>query len=98
MNSPPTVGSVQNPKNYRPDGTRKNSGDRGYGWRWQQYVAAYKRQHPLCADCLAAGRVTPMRDVHHIEKATTHPELFWEPDNHRGLCGTCHKVRTARGE
>jgi 5-methylcytosine-specific restriction endonuclease McrA len=27
----------------------------------------------------------------HIQPVKTHPELFWEPSNHRSLCHACNR-------
>lgn len=40
--------------------------NRRYGSRWCKIRAAYIAAHPLCEDCLAAGRITPVQEVHHV--------------------------------
>jgi 5-methylcytosine-specific restriction protein A len=47
---------------------------------------------PLCLDCLAAGRVTPATDVHHVKPLRTHPHLRLDPSNLRALCAPCHNA------
>lgn len=46
--------------------------------------AAYVAKHPLCEDCEAAGRLTPVQEVHHVvplSQGGTH-----DPSNLRSLC------------
>ena len=40
--------------------------NRRYGARWRKIRTAYITAHPLCEDCLAAGRYTPAQEVHHV--------------------------------
>ncbi|MBS6365582.1 MAG: HNH endonuclease [Actinomycetaceae bacterium] len=67
--------------------------NRRYGARWRRIRAAYVAAHPLCEDCLEAGRYTPVQEVHHIlplEHGGTH-----NFDNLRSLCKPCHSRQTA---
>lgn len=55
--------------------------------------ASFLRLYPLCKHCLAAGRVELATEVDHITPlskggADTH-------ENKQGLCGPCHKDKTA---
>lgn len=98
MRSPPTIGQINRPHIYREDGSRKSPTEKGYGWRWTCYRKSHLRLNPLCRDCQDVGKVTPAQEIHHILKAADHPELFWEPTNHLGLCKKCHSIRTALGQ
>lgn len=58
---------------------------------------AYLSVHPLCEDCVQAGRTTPASEVHHIrpvESAAGRPAdmqaLAFDPCNLRALCKACH--------
>jgi len=57
---------------------------------WQRARLIQLREHPLCYDCLQAGRHTVATQVHHIEELTAAPELALDLDNLRSLCLSCH--------
>lgn len=63
---------------------------------WRRLRAAWISAHPLCEDCLAAGRAVPAEEVHHVcpvERAATRPQmraLCLDPGNLRSLCRACH--------
>ena len=67
-----------------------------YGAKWQRYRKAYLADHPLCAECDKAGRVTPATVVDHITPHCGDVALFWEPANHQPMCKPCHDSKTAR--
>jgi len=46
--------------------------------RWQKRRAAQLASEPLCAICLAAGRVTAATVADHIEPHRGDPVKFWE--------------------
>ena len=55
--------------------------------------AAYVAKHPLCEQCEAEGRLTPVAEVHHIRPLAhggTHDE-----NNLMSLCKPCHSRQTA---
>ena len=79
-------------------GHARKTTERGYGWDWQQFRATYLRQHPLCVDCKANGKVAEANEVHHRIKIKHAPRLRLHPDNLMALCKTCHDARSARGE
>jgi 5-methylcytosine-specific restriction protein A len=80
------------------DSRRGSSNSRGYGAGWQRFREWFITRHPLCADCVAGGRYTATREVHHIRKVATHPELKLVEDNCMGLCSMHHSIRTRAGE
>ena len=82
----------------KPGESRLNANQRGYDYRWLKFRETYVRKHPLCVDCLAAGKVTATDEVHHIAKVAQHPELKLVDANCMSLCKSCHSVRTNRGE
>lgn len=64
-----------------------------YGSRWRKIRAAYIAQHPLCEDCLAQGKTTPVQEVHHVlplEHGGSHNFA-----NLRSLCKPCHSRQSA---
>jgi len=66
--------------------------NRRYGSTWRRIRARYVKAHPLCEDCLSAGRYTPAKEVHHVlplSEGGTHDE-----DNLRALCHGCHSAIT----
>jgi 5-methylcytosine-specific restriction protein A len=59
-----------------------------YGYRWRNIRNRYIQKHPLCEECLKAGRLVPADEVHHIvppEEGGTHAE-----ENLMSLCRSCH--------
>jgi 5-methylcytosine-specific restriction protein A len=77
------------------DQTEKNQ---IYDWKWRCFRKAFLADNPLCADCLADGRVTAATELHHRIKARLRPDLRLDPNNILQLCDTHHNIRTARGE
>lgn len=71
---------------------KKTSTQRGYGYRWQKYRAAYLRQHPFCVMCQEQGNPVGLANV--VDHKTPHkgPDdpLFWDPTNHQPLCKKHH--------
>lgn len=76
----------------------KNSGERGYGSRWQKARHYFLLKHPLCVYCEKQGRVTAATVVDHIKPHKGDMELFWDSDNWQPLCKTCHDSIKAREE
>jgi 5-methylcytosine-specific restriction protein A len=82
---------------------------RGYGRRWERYVARFKALYPLCGDrppgarqtsdsvCQAQGLEMPMYVVDHITpvKGPDDP-LFYRRENHQALCERCHNMKRRR--
>ena len=77
------------------DKQRGNSAARGYGWRWRRYRAGYLRAHPLCVMCEAEGRTVLAVEVDHKVPHRGDMRLFWDRDNHQGLCKPHHSRKTA---
>lgn len=74
----------------REDRSRGSPSERGYGTQWKAYSEGYRRMHPFCIECGHRGRIEPVAVVDHKIPARLDPGLFWEPDNHWGLCLECH--------
>ena len=62
--------------------------------RYEKYDRdRYISAHPLCEECLKAGRMTPAEEVHHklpLSQGGTHAE-----SNLMALCKPCHSRITA---
>lgn len=71
---------------------RKSAAERGYNYRWQRYRESFLRKHPLCVYCQRRGRVTAATVVDHIVPHQGDSKLFWDKNNHQGLCATCHSA------
>lgn len=57
--------------------------------RWRKFSEWYRRMHPLCERCEAAGRLVIADMVHHrIPLDQGGAEL--DPDNVESLCWSCH--------
>lgn len=83
----------QQQRNQQIDANRGTAAQRGYDARWRRIRAMHLRNHPLCVECLAAGRTTPANEVDHIiplRNGGTHA-----PDNLQSLCKSCHSKKTA---
>ena len=77
------------------DQQRGTAAQRGYGHRWQKYRKTFISEHPICEECIKKGILTTTFAVDHIIPHNGDQELFWDPNNHQGLCETCHNRKTA---
>ena len=70
---------------------------------WRRLRDLYMHEHPICADCLAKGKITPAEDIHHIVSPFRGGEvnynLLLDYNNLVSLCKECHSERhnTERG-
>ena len=72
---------------------QRPSDKKKYGRAWKRIRDSYIRQHPICEDCYAKGRITLAEEVHHIVPlgdGGTH-----EKSNLVSLCRSCHLKRHA---
>lgn len=74
------------------DQNRPASQERGYDARWVQIRTWWRKRHPLCADCLDAGRVTRADLVHHIVPISAGGSRH-DLNNLVSLCTRCHARR-----
>lgn len=74
----------------------RSSTQLGYNSKWQRARIRFLRRHPICAACEANGRITPARDVDHIEPHKGDMVKFWDESNWQALCQSCHSEKTAR--
>ena len=84
----PRVPAPDAPRLY--DDRRVSSTQRGYGYAWQQRRKEFIKRHPICADC----QRRPTTDVDH--KVPRSRGGSDDDSNLQGLCGFCHKQKTAR--
>lgn len=54
-------------------------------------LEAKRRDGWKCRECSARGRL----EVHHIKRVKHHPELAYDLENLKTLCGRCHARITA---
>lgn len=70
---------------------------RRYGRAWKRIRDSYAAAHPLCEECLKAGRYTATEEIHHrlpLSQGGTH-----DRENLMALCKSCHaKVHAERGD
>ena len=67
---------------------RRPGSNKIYGGRWRTIRNLYIAKHPLCEECLAAGRHVRADEVHHIipvAQGGVHAE-----ENLMALCRSCH--------
>jgi 5-methylcytosine-specific restriction enzyme A len=78
------------------DRQRPSAAQRGYDSRWRNVRARYLAEHPLCASCLAEGRLTAATVVDHVIAHGGDRQLFCDRDNWQALCKGCHDSKTVR--
>jgi 5-methylcytosine-specific restriction enzyme A len=78
------------------DRQRPSAAQRGYDNRWRKARARYLAGHPLCASCLAQGRLTAATVVDHVVPHGGDRQRFWDCDNWQALCKACHDSKTVR--
>lgn len=62
---------------------------------WRAVRAAFLREHPLCCQCEAKGRLVAARVVDHVQPIKEGGARFdWV--NLQSLCTSCHNAKTAR--
>lgn len=88
--------TTDNTRNY--DHRRGSRHARGYGSRWEKARRIHLAEHPLCAMCERANRVTAATVVDHITPHKGDQGLFWNRDNWQSLCAHCHSSTKQRLE
>lgn len=76
--------------------TRPSASKRGYGSVWKKEREIFLAAHPLCEECLKAGKYVKATDVDHVVPHRGDVELFWDKNNWRALCHSCHSKKTAK--
>lgn len=72
----------------------RSAGSRGYGTAWNKARKRYLETHPLCVECLKAGRYVKATDVDHIKPHRGDNVLFWDQSNWQSLCHRHHSIKT----
>ena len=80
-----------------PDRLRGNATKRGYDAKWRRARRQFLQRHPLCANCLSKGILTPATVVDHIVPHRGDQRLFWDEQNWQPLCKACHDRKTGSG-
>lgn len=57
--------------------------------RWTKLSRRFRDAHPLCAECLRQGKVTPSQCVDHIVPYP-HCADFFDESNLQALCNRCN--------
>lgn len=84
-------------KEWSQEALRGGAAARGYDARWQKARKAFLSRHPLCAECLKSGVLTPATVVDHIIPHRGDRSLFWDENNWQPLCKGCHDRKTGSG-
>ena len=79
------------------DRMRGGADARGYNAEWRRARKAYLQLHPLCAECLKEGILTPATVVDHIMPHRGDQRLFWDEQNWQPLCQAHHNKKTGSG-
>ena len=80
-----------------PDRLRGSAAERGYDAKWRRARKRFLQRHPLCANCLSQGVLTPATVVDHIVPHRGDRALFWDEKNWQPLCKNCHDRKTGSG-
>ena len=80
-----------------PDRLRGSAAERGYDAKWRRARKRFLQRHPLCANCLSQGVLTPATVVDHIVPHRGDRALFWDENNWQPLCKSCHDRKTGSG-
>ena len=79
------------------DAIRGGAAARGYDAHWRKARKSFLTRHPLCAECLKNGALTPATVVDHIVPHRGDHVLFWDEQNWQPLCKDCHDRKTGQG-
>ena len=82
---------------YSTDRVRGGADARGYNAEWRRAMSAYLQRHPLCAECMREGKLTPATVVDHIIPHRGNKRLFWDENNWHPLCKPCHSRKNGSG-
>lgn len=78
------------------DARRASPAARLYDSRWDKARRSYLASHPLCAYCAEQGRTEAANTVDHFIPHKGDQRLFWDTNNWRSSCKSCHDAKTAR--
>ena len=82
----------------RPQGfsRKENSMPEYHTHRWTRLSRAFRRQHPLCAECQRKGRIAEAEVTDHIIPPWVEGVDFWDASNWQPLCRRCNLAKGAR--
>lgn len=64
---------------------------------WRKLRDLFLKEHPICQDCVAKGKITPAVDIHHLRSPFKGGEvnygLLLDYNNLAALCKECHAER-----
>lgn len=83
--APPRATSAEPPP-------RQSFRERGYDARWDRASMAFRRAHPICCGCEAAGAVEPSALTDHVIPHRGDMRLMWDRSNWQACCAWCHNV------
>ena len=69
---------------------------------WRRLRIGYLMAHPLCEQCLEAGRTTSAVEVHHRDSfmgydGTARLQKAYDPTNLMAICRACHEAEHMKG-
>ncbi len=67
-----------------------------YNHRWKKLRRLILRSNPFCGECLKAGHHIPAIEVDHIKPHHGSREDFYNIDNLKALCKSCHSKKTRK--
>lgn len=74
---------------------RPASDSRYHTYRWEMASKAYRKAHPLCAECLKKGIYVPAQVVDHVIPVAICKD-FWDEKNWQSLCQSCNIAKGNR--
>ena len=81
----------------KPSYDRERSAAPYHSYRWTRLSAAFRAEHPLCAECLKAGSFVPAQVVDHITPWPICGERgFFDRKNLQSLCQDCNIAKGNR--
>lgn len=84
----------------RRDYRAENRGRVRCGWydtkRWKRMSKDQLRKQPLCEECLEHNQVREAKHADHEVPHKGDAKLFFDTNNLRSLCPSCHSRKTAK--
>ena len=82
----------------RPEGfsRKEDSMPEYHSHRWTRMSRAFRRDHPLCAECQRNGRIAEAQVTDHIIPPWVAGVDFWDENNWQPLCRRCNLAKGAR--
>jgi len=77
------------------DKRRGSARQRGYDTAWDKFSAWYRKEHPLCEECVKNDLIIPVDVVDHIIPLAE-GGAHCDEENAMSLCWSCHEKKKAR--